>query len=103
DYDTRVEVARRIERALTIEAQREEMWTAPHTSTGDVLFICAVPSDTIAWCARQLGRGDHGATVVLGLGDDLIWATHLYKDISFADSAHPLNYYGWSSGTTLGA
>jgi len=98
----RLEVAGRVERALTIAVQREDMLNSPLTSTGDVLFICAVPSDTIAWCAGQLEADGHGAVVVLGVADQLIWAMHLYVGEARALTAHPPEDYGWSLDTSLG-
>lgn len=98
----RLEVAHRVERALASPLQREEMLNSPLTSAGDVLFICVVPSDTIAWCAGQLRTDDHGAVAVLGVAEEFIWAMHLYVGKSRALTAHPLEHYGWSLDTSLG-
>jgi hypothetical protein len=98
-FEARREVVKRIESALTNDVQREDMLDAPRTPTGEVLYICGVPTDTIRWCVEQLHPSGDGAVVAVCVADDMIWAAHLY--IGDDGDGQPLEHFGFSLDTTL--
>jgi hypothetical protein len=98
-FSMRREVAARIESALTIDIQREDMFDAPRTPTGEVLYICAVPTDTVRWLVEQLHPDGDGAVAAVCVADDMIWAAHFY--VSGSGDGQPLEHFGFSLDTTL--
>jgi hypothetical protein len=100
-FIARSEVAKRIEVALTIEVQREDMLDAPRTPTGEVLYICAVPTDTVRWCVAQLHPQGDGAVAAVCVAEEMIWAAHIYVGDGREGRGQPLEHFGYSLDTTL--
>jgi hypothetical protein len=98
-FNERCEVAERIRQALTVKAQRDDMFDVPRTPTGEVLYICTVPTDTIRWCAEQLHPAGEGATVAACVADEMVWATYISNGLD--PGGHPLEYFGFSLDTTV--
>lgn len=97
--DERREVAQRLQGALTDKVLREDMSAAPRTPTGEILYICAVPSDTIRWCVEQLHHEGDGAVVAVCVVEEMVWATHFFTG---ADApGQRLEHFGFSLDTTL--
>ena len=99
--DEREQVARRIRAALEVPNERDEILAAPHTSIGEVLFICAVASDPIGRVRDQLQPTGDTAIVALRLADEILWTTHIGVG-SRARDWHPVEYYGFTTDATLG-
>ncbi len=98
-FEERREVAERIRAALTDEIQREDMSDAPRTPTGELLYICAVPSDTVRWCVEQLHSDGDGAVAAVCVAEEMIWATHF---LTGADApGQRLEHFGFLLDTTL--
>jgi len=57
--DQRQDVYERIGQVLRVPGQAESLVSAVTNTVGEIVYVCAVPSDTLAWLAAQLdGPGD---------------------------------------------
>lgn len=57
--DERQEVYMRVGRTLALPDQARSLGEGPTNRVGEVVYVCAVPSDTVGWLAAQLDpRGD---------------------------------------------
>lgn len=97
--EERREVAQRLQGALGDKVLREDMSEAPRTPTGEILYICAVPTDTVRWCVEQLHHDGDGAVAAVCVAEEMIWATHFFTG---ADApGQRLEHFGFSLDTTL--
>jgi hypothetical protein len=69
----RQQVADRIGAALANPRLAERLRAAPSNWDGEVIYICALPTDTRAWLDNQLEEGDGAVNVVVPLSDTLLW------------------------------
>ncbi|MGY5630265.1 hypothetical protein ACW7N6_15755 [Streptomyces sp. UC1A3] len=67
----RIEAAMRLTGVLKDPGQRAKIMAGPKLATGERLFVCAVPSDTVRWLAEQLVRGEV-ASIVTSFADDFL-------------------------------
>jgi hypothetical protein len=58
-HAARLTVYDRIRQVTAAPVQAESLLSAAPNSPGEIVYVCAVPSDTIGWLAEQLDpRGD---------------------------------------------
>ncbi|MET8039728.1 hypothetical protein ABZU25_02555 [Micromonospora sp. NPDC005215] len=93
--------AQRLRAALTVAEQREQLLSSPRTRTGEVLFITAVPSDTLHDLSTQLHPSGDAAVVVCNVADELLWSFHLTNAEDLDAAARPLGDLGLSGETTI--
>ncbi|HEX6467962.1 MAG TPA: hypothetical protein VF069_02630 [Streptosporangiaceae bacterium] len=86
-------VYERLGAALREPEQAVALLAAPTNAVGEVVYICAVPSDTMGWVAAQLDPRD-AANVALIIADGLV----LTMPVMPGDRGA-----AYSPGTTLGA
>jgi hypothetical protein len=105
DEDQRASVANTLVSALRVSSQVSQMLDVPRRPTGEVLFVCATPYDTIGWIIGQL-ENDDAACVVLQK------AVHEIRTQSFTtgfvaaqaavrEHTHSVDEMGWDEKTTL--
>jgi hypothetical protein len=94
-------VAQRVVAALQVPTQREDMLDVPRTPSGLVLFVCALPADTIQWVTEQLDPRGEAAVVVAPVAEEWVWTSHLANNGDRHDWK-PLEHWGWTLDTTVG-
>jgi hypothetical protein len=99
--ESRQNTASRLQGALAIPGQREDLLDAPKTRTGEVLFICAEPTDRIEDLAAQLHPGGDAAVIVAPVAEDLIWTSHFTNSDDLLTGARPIEELGWSPDMTV--
>lgn len=72
----REHTASRIVAAMISPERRRQLLSVPRTATGEVLYICVVPTDTVGWVTGQLGGDGDAAAVAMSLGGPTIWTAH---------------------------
>jgi hypothetical protein len=92
--------AHRLRAALTMIEQREQLLASPQTRTGEILFIAAVPSDTLHDISMQFHPSGDAAVVVCNVADELLWSFHLTNAKDLDVEARPLGDLGLSGETT---
>jgi len=73
--DRREHTAGRIMAALIGPDRREQLLAVPRTFTGEVLYVCVVPTDTVDWVTGQLSGDGDAAAVAMSVGESL-WTAH---------------------------
>jgi hypothetical protein len=97
----REHVQRRIAAALQVPTQVEDMLDAPRTRSGLLLFVCAVPSDTVRTLMEELDPRGDAAVVAASVADELLWTTHVAYDDETRLDWHPLDHWGWTLDTSV--
>ena len=101
-FEARWHVGQQLTAALNIAGQLHAMLSVPRRPTGELLFICAEPSDTVGWIVEQLNDHD-AACVVVGVASELI-RTQFFGSGPSDSADEPwvrLADMGWSDRTTL--
>jgi hypothetical protein len=101
--DARWFAAKQLIAALNRPAQTQHMLAIPRRPTGEALFICAEPSDTIGWISEQFDEGD-AASVVVSASTEMIRAQPFAHRPSAGAENPPqtsLAEFGWTAQTTL--
>jgi predicted RNase H-like HicB family nuclease len=93
-------LAQRVGTALQIPTQREDMLDVPRTPSGFVLFVCALPADTIRWITEQLDPRGEVAVVVAPVAEEWVWTSYLANVGDWQDW-RPLEHWGWTLDTTV--
>lgn len=76
----RREVYDRLIRALAAPEQARLVVEAPTNAAGEIVYVCAVPSDTVRWLADQLDvRGD-AIVVATAIADALVFTLPLVRE-----------------------
>ncbi|MFG2815281.1 hypothetical protein [Streptomyces sp. NPDC048410] len=105
----RIEAAMRLAGVLNDPAQRTRIMSGPSISTGERLFICAVPGDTLRWLSDQLVTGEV-ASIITSLADDMLGGK-LIREMPIAHGCegdepdeewHSLSESGLTPDSTLG-
>ncbi|MGK5742905.1 hypothetical protein [Micromonospora sp. URMC 103] len=96
--------ANRIVAALAVQDQRPGLLSVPRTLSGEVLYVCVVPSDTVRWLTDQFGPSGDAAAVAMNVAEEMIWATHFVAGppADATDDALSLADLGFSMETTMG-
>ena len=92
--EERLEVAQRIDAALTGSEQRERLLDGATDRAGAVVFVCAVACDALGRFADQLDEAGDALVIVVGVADELIWTSQIGST-----GAHP----DWASLASMGA
>jgi predicted RNase H-like HicB family nuclease len=101
--DQRQEVAARLARALTVPAQARSLLEGPANRVGEVVYLCAVPSDTIGWLAGQLDPRGDAAVVAVAIAEPFVFAVPVASGDGTAQVAGvSIAARGYAPGTTLG-
>jgi hypothetical protein len=69
----RQHVAERLVAALAVEDQVSDLRGAPANALGDIVYVCAMPSDQVGWLARQMDPKSDWLTAVVSVADEMIW------------------------------
>ncbi|CUU54407.1 hypothetical protein Ga0074812_102417 [Parafrankia irregularis] len=92
-------VAERLGAALGVQEQAERLRAAPPNSAGEVVYVCALPSDSISWLTAQLDDVADPVVVALPAEESTLWTLQFgggrRTGVGTAD-------VGYSSDTTLG-
>ncbi len=72
-HAARQEVADRIIVALADPDLAERLRAAPPNWAGEVVYICALPTDTRDWLDNQIEEGDGTVNVVVPLSSNVLW------------------------------
>lgn len=99
--EDRLKGADRFARAMTDPEQRARLLKSPRTRTGDILFICAIPSDRIKDLARQLHPAGDAAVILVSVADEFVWASNLTNSGDLLDGARPLDLWGLTPNATV--
>lgn len=70
--DERQEVYTRVGRALAVPEQARSLVKGPTNRVGEVVFVCAVPSDTVGWLAAQLDPRGDALVVAVAIADPYV-------------------------------
>lgn len=77
--DARNEAYMRIGSALTVPDQAESLAiSAPRNRVGEVLYICAVPTDTLEWVVAQLDPRGEAALLAVAIAEELLFTKAVY-------------------------
>jgi hypothetical protein len=100
--DERQEVYTRIGRALTVPAQAESLIAGPSNRVGEVVYVCAVPTDTIGWLVDQLDPRGDAAVAALAIAETFVFTIALaYGDGALQVSGDTLGELGYTTDTQL--
>jgi hypothetical protein len=92
-YEQRREAYARLARAVSMPEQIEALLDAPSDVVGEILYLCAVPSDTVDWIATQLDPGG-AATLAVAVADELLLTYRVHVDTSTDRPAAPVRHGG---------
>lgn len=70
-------VAERLGAALGVEDQAEQLRAAPANSAGEVVYVCALPSDSISWLTAQTEEISDPVVVALPVAESMLWTLQL--------------------------
>ncbi|GAA1332377.1 hypothetical protein [Saccharothrix algeriensis] len=101
-FDARWTAGQQLTAALNIADQLTPLLSVPRRPTGEALFICAEPTDTVGWIVRQLDKND-AACVVISASSEMI-RTQFFGTGSVEGDDSPwatLSELGWTEETTL--
>jgi hypothetical protein len=65
--------------------RRAEFADAPANPLGDVVFVCALPTDTLGWALRQMEIPADTLNIVTPVADNLIWISPFRREDYDAD------------------
>lgn len=82
--DERQVVHTRIGRALSRPDQARSLLPAPRSLVGEVVYVCAVPTDTVGWLAAQIDRPGDAVVVAVAIGEDLVLTMPFNYDEEYA-------------------
>lgn len=88
-------LAQRVAAQLGGTETAEDMRSSPANPLGDVVFVCALPSDTFGWIGRQMEDEDT-INVVLPASELFVWS------MSFSNSTRPRSLAAGRRGSDLG-
>jgi hypothetical protein len=96
----RLQVATILAASLTTD-QRSNLLTSPRPVTGEVQFVCAVPTDSLRWLIEQLdGRGD-AIVVAVRHNERSVWTTPLAHSVSSVVPSVSLDELGLTAASTV--
>jgi predicted RNase H-like HicB family nuclease len=99
----RQQVAARLGRALTVPGQARSLLEGPANRVGEIVYVCAVPSDTVGWLAGQLEPDGDAAVVAVATAEPFVFTVPVVSSDGLASVAGvPVAPGGYARGTTLG-
>lgn len=84
-HDQRQAVYERIGQVLRVPDQAESLVSAVTNTVGETVYVCAVPSDTLAWLAAQLDGPGDAVIAALTIADQFILTLPIAKE----EGTHP--------------
>jgi hypothetical protein len=66
-------VAERLSAALGVDSQAAELRAAAPNAVGEVVYVCALPSDQISWLTAQLDDEFDAVVVTLSATETMLW------------------------------
>ncbi|KLL12991.1 MULTISPECIES: hypothetical protein [Protofrankia] len=66
-------VAERVGAALGVESQAEQLRTAEPNSAGEIVYVCALPTDPVSWLTAQLDEAADPVAVALPAAESMLW------------------------------
>ena len=101
--DERQEVYARLGRVLTVPGQARSLLEGPANRVGEVVYVCAVPSDTIGWVAAQLDPRGEAVTVAVAIADPFVFTVPIVSgDDATQVAGVSIGERGYTLETTLG-
>lgn len=101
--DQRQEVATRLGRALAVPGQARSLLEGPANRVGEVVYVCAVPSDTIGWLAAQLDQHGDAVVVAVAIAEPFVFTVPITSGDDLAQLAGvAIHERGYSPQTTVG-
>jgi hypothetical protein len=76
----------RLAAALGDPDQAADIAARAPSALGDVVFVCAMPTDTLEWVQRQMEPGD-ALNMAISVADALIWVSTFRRDDFGRDGA----------------
>ena len=99
----RQEVYARLGRALTVPDQLRSLLEGPVNRVGEVVYVCAVPTDTVGWLVAQLDPRGDAVTVAVAIADPFVFTVPIVSGDGAVDLAGvSVHARGYSLETTLG-
>jgi hypothetical protein len=87
----RQEVYLRLGAALTIPDQAAALLSEPTNKVGEVVLVCAVPSDTVGWLSAQLDPiGPDAAVIAVATAEGLVFTMPLLRGEHSGIEAEPV-------------
>lgn len=96
DRDERQAVYERLERAVRVPGQADALVSAATNRVGEVVFVCAVPADTLGWLAAQLDGDGDALVAALNTADPYL----LTLPVLAGQATHPAWLAGPSTADT---
>jgi hypothetical protein len=78
--DQRQVVYERLGHVLRVPGQAESLVSAVTNTVGETVYVCAVPSDTLAWLAAQLDGPGDAVIAALTIADPFLLTLPITKD-----------------------
>jgi hypothetical protein len=101
--DDRQEVYSRLGRALAVPDQLRSLLEGPVNGLGEIIYVCALTTDTIGWLAAQLDPRGDAVTVALAIADPFVFTVPIASgDGAVAMAGVSIRDRGYTLETTLG-
>jgi hypothetical protein len=91
--DQRQTVYERVRQVLQVPGQAESLVSAVTNAVGETVYVCAVPSDTLAWLAAQLDGPGDAIIAALTIADQFLLTLPFAKE----EGTHP----AWSIASSV--
>lgn len=101
DVSDRIEVSRRIQALLAVPKLAAEMLDVEKTPMGEVVFVAAVPSDTLGSLMDQLYEADDALVICAAVADRGVFTMTMASGRHELEGWDTLDRYGWSRETTV--
>jgi hypothetical protein len=100
--DKRREVCARLGRVLTVPGQARSLLEGPPNRVGEVVYVCALPSDTIGWVAAQLDPRGEAVRVAVAIADLFVFTVPIMSGAATQVAGESIGERGYTLETTLG-
>ena len=98
NHPARLEALDRLGQAMQVPEQAESLLSAAANAVGEVVYVCALPSDTLGWVAAQLGPNGDALNAAVTIADQMLLALPFAND----DGTRPeLDQFSGTPGTKL--
>jgi hypothetical protein len=96
----RIEVTERVERCLRSD-QAADMLSTTTTPMGEVVFVAALPADTLGMFMDQLYDKDDALVISAAVADDGLFTMTLASGVRTEDGWESVSDYGWTRETRV--
>ncbi len=97
----RLEVSRRVERLLNTSDLALDLVSTERTPMGEIVFVMAVPADTLGTFMDQLYEGGDAMVICAALADSGVFMMTLASGKQDAPGWDRLERFGWSRATAI--